>query len=108
MERPYDPLAAGLQIKEEFFYVEIISVQIVQMDHIGVKFSDPFQEGAGGPFAAKSGSVHQSGLKAMDFVVNIGADPHCIFLELLRNRFPAIRYLDLMPLSLQRFSEVRT
>ena len=59
MKRPQDSFFGSFQIIKQRFYVNIISVDIMQMDNIGIIFLYPTYKPLGRAFAAKARRVEQ-------------------------------------------------
>ena len=108
MQRPDDLLTASAQIVKQQTDVDIVAVDIVQPDHIGIIGLHPIQKAAGSCFGTEAVVIQQTAADAMEFIIQGRSDPHgwnivtvCLFtaegehtLVTFRHQLPALLCRD--------------
>ena len=97
---PVNFFAAGFQILEQPLDVDVISMDVVQPNHVRVIGLYLLQKGACGALGAKAMAVEHTGLHTVQAVVQRGADGQRLNIVAIR-LFPAIRQQACVPLRLQ-------
>ena len=71
-----DLLAAAVEVVKQEPQMDVITVEIVQPDHIRIKTAHLFQETAGGRFRAEAGIVQEPSLQSVEPHFQLGANAH--------------------------------
>ena len=106
VEGPDDPFAGLLQIVKEQPHVDIIAVEVVQVDDVGVKLPYPLKEYGGGPAAGEACVVQQSGAGRVAEHIRCGADADGVFFRPFRQTIPGVGDFHFMPRFFQPGSQI--
>ena len=106
MKGPPDHLAAFFQVRKQQFQVNIIPMNVVEPDHIGIVFPDPIQKLPGCLAGIEAMAVRQPVQHTVDPVIQRGSDAHSPDIVTARH-LPAIGNGAFMSLLLQSAAGLR-
>ena len=76
MQCPENLFPTGAQVGKQLPNVEIVAMDIMQPDHIRVKFLNPFEKGDGCTAGTETAVIQQPAAQGMKFDIRIRADLH--------------------------------